>query len=219
MSAHVAPACFLHHRVPATPRISRSPLKEEKLKHHHASTVFAIFTALALPACSSSTSNGGTRQPAPEPSPATAPAPWTGAQLRVTDVPQEYLTAWNDADNRERCALVAFDPDAVGNAKPRIAMFSGGWAVAFDRPDERSAFGVAGTGVNASEPAFADWPHRIDWADGSSAEYGLEGGAGPNHLAYVRIAGQGCLYNVWSALGREHLERLLGSLRRVDTDF
>lgn len=134
-------------------------------------------------------------------------------------MPQEYLTAWNRADNRERCALVAFDPNVTGNATPRIATFSGGWGVAFDRPGERSAFGVAGTGADPSGSTYDDWPHRIDWADGSSAEYGLEGGAGPNHLAYLRIAGQDCLYNVWSARGRAHLEELLASLRRVETGF
>lgn len=132
---------------------------------------------------------------------------------------QEYLTAWNRADNRERCALVAFDPNVTGNAASRIATFSGGWGVAFDRPGERSAFGVAGTGVNAADPTYDDWPHRIEWADGSIAEYGLEGGTGPNHLAYLRIAGQDCLYNVWSRSGRAHLEQLLGSLEHVATDF
>ena len=52
-------------------------------------------------------------------------------------------------------------------------------------------------------------------ADGSTAGYGPEGGTGPAQLAYLRIAGQGCLYNVWSRLGRAHLEQLLGALRFV----
>lgn len=38
---------------------------------------------------------------------------------------------------------------------------------------------------------------------------------GPNQLAYLRIPGQDCLYNVWSALGRMHLEQLLAALRFV----
>ncbi len=52
-------------------------------------------------------------------------------------------------------------------------------------------------------------------ADGSSAGYGPEGGTGPSDLAYLRIQGQECLYNVWSRLGRAHLEHLLESLRFV----
>ena len=34
--------------------------------------------------------------------------------------------------------------------------------------------------------------------------------------AYVQIAGQGCLYNVWSRLGPAHLVALLGELRFVE---
>jgi hypothetical protein len=32
----------------------------------------------------------------------------------------------------------------------------------------------------------------------------------------VEIAGQGCLYNVWSNLGEAHLLHLLSSLRKVE---
>jgi hypothetical protein len=76
---------------------------------------------------------------------------------------------------------------------------------------------VAGTGTS-SDPDSAEyrWPHERRWADGSIAGYGPEGGTGPNQLAYLRIAGQGCLYNVWSRLGREHLEFLLEQLRFVE---
>ena len=90
--------------------------------------------------------------------------------------------------------------------------------MAYDQPDLRSAFGVAGTGSGAAEPSYDDWPFARRWADGSSAGYGPEGGSGPNQLAYLRIAGQGCLYNVWSRVGREHLERLLEQLRFVAVD-
>jgi len=127
-----------------------------------------------------------------------------------------YRTEWQKAPNRATCALIA--PRSLGEgagAVPRRANFSGGWAVAYDRPGLRSAFGVAGTGSKASDPAYSDWPHARRWADGSSAEYGPEGGTGSNQLAYLRIAGQECLYNVWSRLGRAHLELLLEELRFV----
>ena len=76
---------------------------------------------------------------------------------------------------------------------------------------------MAGTGSNASDSTYNQWPGHRSWADGSRADYGPEGGTGPNELAYLRIAGQGCLYNVWSRLGRPHLEQLLESLRFVRT--
>lgn len=151
--------------------------------------------------------------PAPVPLP---PAPWSGAHLGGDAVPTVYRTEWRRAANRAGCALVA--PRALGageGAVPRRAEFSGGWAVAYDRGGVRSAFGVAGTGTTADGDLHA-WPDTLRWADGSEAHYGPEGGTGPNELAYLRIAGQRCLYNVWSRLGRAHLERLLAELRRVD---
>lgn len=104
------------------------------------------------------------------------------------------------------------------NARPRAATFSGGWAVAYDLPETRSAFGVAGTGTTAwSADLYQDWPHKRVFADSSRVGYGPEGGTGPNWLAYIQIPGQDCLYNVWSRRGRQHLEDLLGHMRFVRT--
>lgn len=145
-------------------------------------------------------------------------APWREPALSRSQVPPVYVTEWQKAENRDICALVA--PRSVGeagaNATPRRANFSGGWAVAYDLPDVRSAFGVAGTGALPGEPTYDAWPYVQDWGDGSKVEYGPEGGQGPNQLAYVRIAGQQCLYNVWSRLGKEHLELLIRELRLVE---
>jgi hypothetical protein len=161
-----------------------------------------VLVAAALAGCAQS--------PAPQSAPppetdttALAAAPWQGAALAAGSVPAVYLQQWNQAANKASCAPIAFANlgSAAQGATPRAASFSGGWAVAYDRPDLRSVFGVAGTGVSAAEPAYDEWPHRIRWADGSSAGYGPEGGTGPNQLAYLRIAGQGCLYNVWSRFG------------------
>jgi hypothetical protein len=144
-------------------------------------------------------------------------APWRGQPLALAHVPAVYSLQWQKAENRGTCALVA--PRSVGSqgekAKPRAATFSGGWGVAYDLPEMRSAFGVAGAGVSAGGDSYDKWPYVHDWGDGNRAEYGPEGGEGPNQLAYVRIAGQDCLYNVWSRLGREHLELLIRELRLV----
>ncbi len=145
------------------------------------------------------------------------PAPWSAPALPATAVPPVYLAEWREAENRATCAPVAFATPLQGaQAAPRAATFSGGWAVAYDLPQQRSAFGIAGTGVRADEPSYDEWPYRRTWADGSSAGWGPEGGSGPRQLAYLRIAGQGCLYNVWSELGREHLEALLAQIRFVE---
>jgi hypothetical protein len=146
-----------------------------------------------------------------------AAAPWSAARLPRADVPAVYLTQWEQAANRRSCALLV--PASLGEgagASPRAAVFSGGWAVAYDRGSMRSAFGIAGSGTAPDSTTYDAWPHRIRWADGSSAGYGPEGGTGPNQLAYLRVAGQHCLYNVWSRLGVSHLESLLSQLRFVE---
>lgn len=163
-----------------------------------------LLASLVLAACSTSTS-------------LPSRAPWREGTLSPDSIPAVYLTRWKKAENRGSCALIA--PKTVGaageGAVPRAAEFSGGWAVAYDLPNLRSAFGVAGAGVSAADPSYNKWPYVHEWGDGSKVEYGPEGGLGPNQLAYLRIHGQDCLYNVWSRISREHLELLLRELRMV----
>lgn len=167
-----------------------------------------LLLTLVLTACATTTG----------PFPATAP--WRGEPLTRSEIPSVYVEQWTRAENRATCAMVA--PRSLGaageGAKPRAANFAGGWAVAYDLPDLRSAFGVAGAGVSASDPSYNKWPYAYEWGDGSKVEYGPEGGEGPNQLAYLRIQGQDCLYNVWSRLGREHLELLIRELRLVRSE-
>jgi hypothetical protein len=182
-------------------------------------------TALLLvaAACGSSTPDeepSGDTSPAPPPPPSAptlAPAPWSAPRLPRSGVPSVYVTEWEKAENRSTCALIA--PEALGDgtgATPRRANFSGGWAVAYDQPGLRSAFGVAGAGTTPDSTTFDGWPHKVKWADSSGAGYGPEGGSGPNQLAFLRIAGQQCLYNIWSRIGIPHLEYLLSQLRYVE---
>jgi hypothetical protein len=165
--------------------------------------VAAAVVALALAGC----------PPADDPLP---PPPWAQTPLTPDEVPRVYLNEWRAAENSGTCAPLAPAEAHVEDAGPRRAQFAGGWGVAYDLPELRSAFGVAGTGVEADAPAYYEWPLERAWSDGSTAGYGPEGGVGPNQLAYLRVTGQGCLYNVWSRLGVEHLEALLESLRFVE---
>lgn len=175
----------------------------------------AAATGLALAGCGGSTAGVA----APTPDDSGPSAPWSGPTLAPDEVPPAYHAAREEAENRDWCALLAFrDPPArESDVEPtvRTAEFGGGWGVAYDLPGLRSAFGVAGTGVEPGPDTYDDWPHHIRWRDGSRAGYGPEGGSGPKQLAYLRVEGQRCLYNVWSHLGREHLETLLEELRFV----
>lgn len=145
------------------------------------------------------------------------------------------LAEWRKAGNRRASAPIGFTGMASGGGQPRRAYFGGGWAAAFDRAGLRSAFGVAGVGllpgdddpfVRKRGELARQWPYGRDLprlGRGAYAGYGVEGatslapadgdGRGLNLLAYVRVPGQRCLYNVWSKLGRRHLEGLLDNLR------
>lgn len=146
------------------------------------------------------------------------PPPWAAPPLQGKDVPAVYLSEWKKAENRQQCApLVLSGAADEKGIKVRRTSFDGGWAVAYDTPQQRSAFGIAGAGVVADEGSSPSvFPHAMRWADGSHAEYGSEGGSGPDQLAYLTVSGQACLYNLWSKRGQAHLEQLIASLRRVD---
>ena len=163
-------------------------------------------------------------------------APWSAPPLPQSAVPQHLIADWAGAANQTWCsALFPEDPRSLSPAGvSRSADFSGGWAVAWDLPNGpgrdatdgycpdcgRSAFGIAGADFTGTVNDLAIWPNQIAWSDGSRAGHGLEGleapGSGAPELAYLKIDGQGCLYNVWSFLGEEHLLELLDSLRFVE---
>lgn len=187
------------------------------------------------------------QQPAPQPSPASPPIasppaepPVATTAPRAATVPtyfgaSEIRRQWAKAENRTRCAPLAFTDDGGAGGTARAARFSGGWAVVFDLPGTRSAYGVAGPGLLAADrgPPYAQtrrltrqWPYFMEldqFERPSFAGYGLEGaqryragnpaGRGENSLAYVRIHRQNCTYNVWSRLGRAHLKLLLRGLQ------
>lgn len=177
----------------------------------------------------------------PQPSPAVSASPATRSAELPPSAALRYIAArlirqqWAKAENRASCAPVAFTDDGGAGGTPRPATFSGGWAVAFDVPGTRSAYGVAGPGLLAADrgPPYAQtrrltrqWPYFMEldqFERPSFAGYGLEGaqryragnpaGRGENSLAYVRVHRQNCTYNVWSRLGRAHLKLLLRGLQ------
>lgn len=166
--------------------------------------------------------------------PSTLPAaPWTNPPLPAREAPRPILNAWRDADNRDTCAPIA--PRSFGaaeGARGRSSHVAGGWVVEFDRPglpgvdregnecDDcgRSVFGVAGTSMNPEEllgpdaesipPTFSDGSHAIvEISDGDGESVAS---------ATFTVAGQGCVYEVWSFLGPAHLEELVSELRLVE---
>ena len=163
-------------------------------------------------------------------SPASAPRPLVGEEVALAE--------WRKARNKSTCAPLALASDGGVPAKVRHADFSQGWGVAFDTTRVRSAYGFAGAGpldqdrlahVERRRELVEQWPYTREPArlpSGSLAGFGLMGaapyssgnptGAGAHSLAYLRIPGQSCLYNVWSRISRAHLETLLDSLQLVE---
>jgi hypothetical protein len=211
--------------------------------------ILFLSPAVMLAACGSQPSTGpqpsaspsaspvaATAGPTPAPSPIATPSP-AAPRFIAADLIRRQ---WFKAENRAGCAPVAFTDEGGGGGTPRPATFSGGWAVAFDVPGTRSAYGVAGPGLLAADrgPPYAQtrrlarqWPYfmELDQLERPSfAGFGLEGarpyradnpeGRGENSLAYVRIHRQHCTYNVWSRLGRAHLEVLLGGLQLLPVE-
>ncbi|MEJ6009711.1 hypothetical protein [Novosphingobium aquae] len=184
---------------------------------------------------------------APQPSapPSGPPADHIGPEPSATPtVPDPAAVAltlheWRLSKAAKLCGPLTFKQTGDQSARVRRADFSGGWGVAYDTPEIRSAYGVAGPGVLGTDslgPArqrvrlARQWPHlrELDqFPHPSFAGYGVEGasaypkdnpeGRGLNSVAYVRVHGQTCTYNVWSRLGRTHLEFLLENLVLIDT--
>jgi len=141
------------------------------------------------------------------------PTPPT-AKLAASSVPRVLLAEWRKAENRAGCAPLWLDDVAVADKQIRARYFGGGWGVTVRNPRR---WGVAGAGVIVGPQDLAKWKFRRENAAGMRAGYGLEGfDMGPDWLAYIMVPGQSCLYNVWSSVGKEHLEQLVDHLRLVD---
>jgi hypothetical protein len=160
-------------------------------------------------------------------------APWTNPPLPAREAPRPILNAWREADNRDTCAPIA--PRSFGaaeGARGRSSHVAGGWVVEFDRPglpgvdrdgnecDDcgRSVFGVAGTSMMPEELLGPDAEITPPtFSDGSHAVVEVSDGDGESVASVTfTVAGQGCVYEVWSFLGPAHLEELVSELRMVE---
>lgn len=161
-------------------------------------------------------------------------APWADAPLAVAAVPAPILAAWQHAENRAECAPIA--PTALGagdGANPRVGELEGGWAVEFDQRGMpgadrdgapcarcgRGVFGIAGTNLVpedlVTEESLSDLP-PASFADGSHLSVEPPVGDEDAAAAVITVRGQGCVYQVWSFLGEEHVRELVSSLRLVE---
>ena len=152
-------------------------------------------------------------------------APWGGERLAVDAIPAEILAAWTNADNGQWCAPLMLP----GAQSVRAAALDGGWSLEVDqrgapgvrangqtcRRCGRSAFGIAGTSmaVDTLNDQETDQAPAPTFADGSIVQ--VEGEEEGVASATVTVGGQGCIYQVWTFLGEDHLRQLVEGLRIV----
>lgn len=159
-------------------------------------------------------------------------APWAAPPMSANEAPHQILSAWENAENREICAPLASRTLGVAaGARARTSELSGGWLVEFDHPGlpgvdrqgrecdtcGRSVVGIAGTAIapDALDPdADALAP---TYSDGSHAEVEFTDADGENVASVTfTVTGQGCVYEVWSLLGPDHLAEVVAGLRFVE---
>jgi hypothetical protein len=199
------------------------------------SSVFLIIFLVGCGSAAVSTpavSSASTLASAPASEASLPDAPWQRERIAQTTVPAELVDAWQRSDNRDWCAPVA--PQALAGSSARRADYEGGWAIEFDREGlpgvarngqacescGRGAFGVAGTAVRVDDEDPTEAEERA-FRDGSrvrlETQYDEESAESPTaNVATIKIAGQDCVYQVWSFVGEDHLEELIQTLRFVN---
>lgn len=160
------------------------------------------------------------------------PAPWSAPPIAAGDAPRQILTAWQNAENRDSCApLATRSLGRATGARARTSELDGGWLVEFDRPGlpgvdrqgnecdtcGRSVFGIAGTSVSPDALMGESDALTPSYSDGSHAEVEVMDADGESVASVTfTVNGQGCVYEVWSLLGPDHLAELVAGLRFVE---
>jgi len=230
ISFAAAAACMLYGCAGGATRTAQAPTIAPVVETAAAS---AGDDALLSMATSTEEVQQAAAEPAQDLSALPAP-PWSDNALSSHEAPEALLRAWRQADNREWCAPLI--PRSLGEgegATARATTQYGGWGVEFDKRGARgirdngalcsycgrSAFGIVGTAmspVQIVDDMDAEDGPAPTFRDGSSAS--IETGDLGSAAATITVAGQGCVYQVWSFLGEEHVRQLVQELRRVQLD-
>lgn len=146
-------------------------------------------------------------------------ASWRKPAIKWTATDAVYSREWAKSETKERCPILALPSNApahLAGHQVRRANFSGGWGVAYDLPNLRSAYGVANAGVTEPLGPRSIWADYHQYADGTELSYGREGGDPEgNWLAYLILGDSQCFYNIWSQKSKAHLEQIITELRVV----
>ena len=147
------------------------------------------------------------------------PESWRLTPITTSETDSAYKAEWKKSEIGRKCPLLVLPSTANSHLidrNVRRANFSGGWGVAYDLPDVRSAYGVALSGISDPVGKGSIWNDYHVYQDGTELTYGREGGD-PNGkwLAYLTLGDNYCFYNIWSTQGKSHLEQIISELRVV----
>lgn len=152
-------------------------------------------------------------------------ASWHKPAIAKSATDAVYLQESAKSETKGQCPILALPTTAtahLANRRVRRANFSGGWGVAYDLPNLRSAYGVALSGISEPIGKGTIWQDYYLYEDGTELTYGREGGDSQGQwLAYLTLgkqyspASQYCFYNIWSQQSKGHLEQIISHLRIV----
>ncbi len=181
------------------------------------STTGPSATVTSKPAGASSSSTTAANVPA---------APWAGAAVPRSQVPAEFLEAWQRAANRSTCGLLVptmLGPEMEGAlAKTSDVENDAGWNIRYRKAGAIvEVLGLFDRDARPEEQKPAAFSRT--WADGSVAQYGPDSPGGPfgdnpdpeasANEAVLLVTGQGCGYRIYDTLGKTHLEMVFEGLR------
>lgn len=154
------------------------------------------------------------------------PAPWKNPAVPRSQVPAEFLEAWQKAANRSDCGLLVptvLGPEMEGAlAKTSDVNNDEGWNIRYRKAGAIvEVLGLFDRDARPDEQKPASFSKT--WADGSVAQYGpddpggLMGGnldpEGSANEAVLTVTGQRCGYRIYDTLGKTHLETVFEGLR------
>ncbi len=153
-------------------------------------------------------------------------APWRGPALPRSQVPPEFLEAWEKAANRSTCGLLVptvLGPEMDGAvAKTSDVNDNAGWNIRYRKAGAIvEVLGLFDRDARPEDQKPAAFSKT--WADGSVAQYGPDSPGGPfgdnpdpegsANEAVLLVTGQGCGYRIYDTLGKTHLEMVFEGLR------
>lgn len=157
------------------------------------------------------------------------PPPWSQPPIDGGPARAVALAIWQESGNRDRARLLLpADTLLTPETTTRPARIDEGWAVAWDSPGlpgltargercstcGRGVMGIAAIDLIPNPSRVRASPVVMEWNDGGLAGLGNLPDEG-RWIADILLPGQQASYQLWTYVGRDHLDYLVSQLRYV----